>query len=234
MNRSFFKIAMAAFCILGTMGHAQASQAFGREPHTGQLPVGAHLAEGGLTTSPAAFAVFCNSYPDQCMSNGTSELLHLDTLRWQEMVDVNALVNRRIHPRPDAPGADVWELGVTSGDCDEFAVEKRRELLSRGWPSAALSLAVAYVANGQAHLVLTIRTDRGDFVLDNLRTGVLSSERTGYRWLMRQSTLHPRLWVRVNGTRDIDAQMAKLAKMPKKATPAAPAYPVGLAQTIAD
>jgi predicted transglutaminase-like cysteine proteinase len=91
---------------------------------------------------------------------------------------------------------DVWTINAREGDCDAFAIEKRKELLDIGWPSSALSLTVAY-HHGEAHLLLTVRTDRGELVLDNLRSAVIGVKDTSYRYVMRQSSIHPQLWVSI-------------------------------------
>jgi len=93
-------------------------------------------------------------------------------------------------------------------------VEKRKELIDRGWPTNALSLSVAFIRSGEAHLLLVVRTDRGDFALDNLRSRVVAADRTGYRWVARQSTIHPRLWVRVDGILPDNFMVAKAETSP--------------------
>jgi len=97
------------------------------------------------------------------------------------------------------PPGDAYRLGVGAGSCNEYAVEKRRRLLALGWSGAALSLAVVLLPDGRGHLVLTVRTDRGDMVLDNLTGRLATADRTHYTWLERQSTIHPMLWVRIGG-----------------------------------
>lgn len=214
MKRSLIALAVTLLGLVAAGRASVAAPAQGRHM-VARLPVAASLGEGQMTAGPRAFADFCDTYPEQCLTAGTGDAVPLDAERWGELQQVNAAVNRRIRPQAEVAGADVWKLGASAGDCDEFAVEKRRELLDRGWPSASLLLAVAHIASGEAHLVLTVRTESGDFVLDNLRSGVLPAEKTGYRWLMRQSTLHPRLWVRVNGTHRGTVLVAQLAKKGK-------------------
>jgi predicted transglutaminase-like cysteine proteinase len=43
--------------------------------------------------------------------------------------------------------------------------------------------------------VLTVKTNRGEFVLDNQENQVLAWERTGYRFIKRQSQSDPNQWV---------------------------------------
>lgn len=177
------------------------------------MPAGDHLIDGRVTLPPRAFVTFCETYVNQCSRQGEADEMRLDAAAWQTLRDVNREVNHRIVSRSDAPGTDVWQLNVSAGDCDEYALEKRRELLERGWSSSALSLAAAYIPSGEAHLVLTVRTSRGDFVLDNLRDSVSPADSTGYRWIARQSSLHPRLWVRVLNT-NVPVAAARLSMPP--------------------
>ncbi len=43
--------------------------------------------------------------------------------------------------------------------------------------------------------VLMVRTDRGDFILDNQEPKVLLWTETGYRFIKRQSQENPNRWV---------------------------------------
>jgi predicted transglutaminase-like cysteine proteinase len=156
------------------------------------------LAEGAFTPPPKAFFPFCAKFARQCVRTGGDGPVTLDQKHWSELVAVNRRVNSRIKPKAEPAGVDIWTLGAREGDCDAYALEKRKELMDLGWSSSALQLTVVYVASGEAHLVLTARTDGGEFVLDNLRAEVLGVESVGYRFVMRQSTIHPRLWVSVD------------------------------------
>lgn len=218
MSNKFRSVAYALFA-LGLMAEP-ASAIPGRigQGVLSVLPSGGHLADGAITAAPRAFDVFCTDYVDQCASDGGNVVAGLDGARWNELQDVNSHVNRRIRAQADAYGTDVWTIGAREGDCDDYAVEKRRELIDRGWPTAALSLSVAFIRSGEAHLLLVVRTDRGDFALDNLRSRVVAADRTGYRWIARQSTIHPRLWVRIDGVIPDTLMVAKVEKSPAPAS----------------
>ena len=83
--------------------------------------------------------------------------------------------------------ADVWALPLNGkGDCEDFALMKRKMLVERGWPASSLSITVGVTPSGEAHAWLTVATDQGDYVLDNLRSGVMLTEQTGYRTYSRQ------------------------------------------------
>ncbi len=48
---------------------------------------------------------------------------------------------------------------------------------------------------GDGHAVLMVRTDRGDFILDNQEPKVLLWTETGYKFIKRQSLENPNRWV---------------------------------------
>ena len=60
-----------------------------------------------------------------------------------------------------------WCLPTDFGDCEDYALLKRKLLLEQGWPSDKLGLCVCYMPDGQGHCVLWVETDKGSFILDN-------------------------------------------------------------------
>ena len=52
-------------------------------------------------------------------------------------------------------------------------------------------------ASGEGHAVLTVRTDQGDVILDNLNDVVMNWDETSYNFLKRQSTTHTGRWVTI-------------------------------------
>lgn len=78
-----------------------------------------------------------------------------------------------------------WSFAETGkGDCEDYVLEKRRELIRRGWPMSSLLITVVIDKEGGGHAVLTVVTDRGEFILDNQTDAVLpwsSSELTFIR-----------------------------------------------------
>jgi len=70
-------------------------------------------------------------------------------------------------------------------------------LINKGLPASGLLITVVRKPDGEGHAVLTVRTDRGDFVLDNLRTDVRLWTDTEYTYLKRQSERHAGLWVSI-------------------------------------
>lgn len=104
--------------------------------------------------------------------------------------------------------AEYWTIPTDGeGDCEDYALTKRSELIASGMPMDALRIATARRWDGGAHVVLTVATDRGDYVLDNLRNNIMPWSDTGYAWLERQAANNPWEWVTV----DADGRRARLA-----------------------
>jgi predicted transglutaminase-like cysteine proteinase len=116
--------------------------------------------------------------------------------------DINSDVNGRVRREADLVHYgvnDYWELPEDTdniGDCEDYALEKRALLMAKGVPMSALSIAMVKTAWGEAHAVLLVRTDRGDYGLDNLSSWVKPWEEMGYTWQAVQSAENPDVWVR--------------------------------------
>lgn len=157
------------------------------------------LAEGRPVLAPFAHVRFCLAHPADCVPDRSeeSDLVPMSAAALAELAEVNLAVNRLIRPiaKPEAglSGAG-WAVAPGAGDCNDFAVTKRRRLLDLGWPIAALRLAAVRTASGEGHLVLVVATSRGDLVLDNLRSDIRHVGQAGYEWISVQSAADPRLW----------------------------------------
>ncbi|GGH15680.1 hypothetical protein GCM10007036_15840 [Alsobacter metallidurans] len=190
-------------------GVANASPTPSQGDQARSLPQATALGDGELTLAPLAFIQFCNAHADQCRPAGESEVA-LTPARWSEMAAVNAAVNARIAPNAGKDGFK-WSLETRYGNCNDYAVQKRSALIARGFPANALSLAAVVTGSGENHLVLTVRTDRGDFVLDNLRGRVVAWNLSGYKWVKRQSAAQPRYWVSLEPSRAARPTIARTA-----------------------
>lgn len=158
---------------------------------------------------PAGFVSFCLRYPNQCAASATPDTrvtLTADT--WRTLLQVNASVNDAIWPQDDAEHfgrAEYWTLATDGyGNCHAYALSKRKALIDAGLPAAALRIALVITPRGGRHAVLTVSTDHGDFVLDNLRTGIVAWNETGYRWIERQNPDQPMGWVSLRAAGDGD------------------------------
>jgi predicted transglutaminase-like cysteine proteinase len=159
----------------------------------------ATMREGGYALAPFSFVKFCLDYPGDCPKSAGPGRIHLTSAHMAELTNVNRAVNAAIRPTPDTSAMRFWKLNVSAGDCNAFAVEKRHELIRRGWPAAALALTVVKTSWGEGHLVVTVRTDQGDLVLDSLRSTIIPWQKAGYDWIMRQSEANPQFWVDLDG-----------------------------------
>jgi len=115
------------------------------------------------------------------------------------MVKVNAWVNNRVKRITDQEHWGVvenWNYPDDGyGDCEDYVLLKRRMLMQAGWPREALLITVVRDKKGDGHAVLTVRTNRGEFVLDNQESEILPWNKTGYRFVKRQSQANPNIWV---------------------------------------
>lgn len=166
------------------------TQAFAAQP----------MLTGGLTSQPIGHYEFCRANPVECnIRLRDSGPERMSGSLWKQIVAVNVGVNAAIKPVNDIDlyGKDeVWaypDNGV--GDCEDYVLEKRRELMSRGVSLSNLLITVVRKPDGEGHAVLTLRTDKGDFVLDNLTDAVRQWDETGYRFLKRQASNHTGHWV---------------------------------------
>ncbi|NGO51259.1 transglutaminase-like cysteine peptidase [Allomesorhizobium camelthorni] len=161
----------------------------------------APMLTGGLTSQPIGHYEFCKVQPAECAIRTRD--LGPETMTgalWKILLDVNVAVNRAIRPMNDFDiyGKDeVWAYPNGVGDCEDYVLEKRRSLKARGLSLSNLLITVVRKADGEGHAILTVRTDKGDFVLDNLSNVVRQWDNTGYRFLKRQASDHTGRWVSI-------------------------------------
>jgi predicted transglutaminase-like cysteine proteinase len=151
---------------------------------------------------PFAHSRFCVQYPDDCKVKRMAfrpKKLQLTYKRLAELMAINTQVNRSIKFEANLGGvaAERWIIGPKNGDCNDYAVTKRHELLARGWPSRSLLLAEVVVPSGEHHLVVVVRAQEGDLVIDNLNANIRPWFKTGYRWVRIQSPMNPQYWASV-------------------------------------
>lgn len=160
---------------------------------------------GGLTSIPVGHADFCKRFPAQCRANThVVEDVKLDVAKWNQLLSVNSHFNTTIVPETDEQlyhVAEFWTYPRGYGDCEDIALAKQRQLVADGWPVSTLLMTVARDAQGEGHAILMVRTDRGDFLLDNQDSTVLDWKDSPYRLLKRQSQTNPGQWIAINDDR---------------------------------
>lgn len=168
------------------------------------LAAPASMAVTGPTNQPIGHYEFCKQYSDECRAMAASEPLVLTERSWKQILDVNYTVNSTIEPMTDAEIHGVeerWSYPSSVGDCEDYVLLKRKMLIEAGISPSDLLITVVLQPNGEGHAVLTVRTDRGDLVLDNMRDKVLLWNETEYRFLKRQSERNAGKWVKLEDGR---------------------------------
>jgi predicted transglutaminase-like cysteine proteinase len=153
----------------------------------------------GPAQPPHGFVRFCEATPRECASDHRPEnRFNASAERLRQLDDVNRAVNKAIAPATDLEIYGVneyWTLPRRKGDCEDYALLKRHDLIKMGWPVSALLMTVVRDEKGEGHAVLTARTMQGDFILDNKAEDVRLWSQTPYQYVMRQSYINPRVWV---------------------------------------
>ena len=170
----------------------------------------AYVSVATETRAPIGWIEFCNQHPRDCAgAPSTPRDVVLSPKAWRDLVQVNNWVNSTIKPMTDL---DHW--GVVEkwsypddgyGDCEDYVLLKRRMLIQAGWPREALLITVVRDSKDEGHAVLTVKTDKGDYVLDNQAPDILLWSDTGYRFVKRQSQADPNVWVSLGDPRPASA-----------------------------
>jgi predicted transglutaminase-like cysteine proteinase len=163
------------------------------------------MQTAGRTTQPVGHYELCQRQPDECRQKSANKApVELTRSLWAAMVEINNVVNTMVMPRTDMEmwgREEVWSYPDGVGDCEDYALEKRRQLMALGVPAGDLLLTVVRQPSGAGHAVLTMRTSRGEFVLDNLEPRLLAWRDTEYTFLKRQSERNSGLWVQIDDGR---------------------------------
>ena len=140
---------------------------------------------------PMAYVAFCRRYTNECQSGGPGAIRYSKKLL-ATLYATNRSINRKIRYR--AEKRDIWSVNTTVGDCEDYALTKRSELIKKGVPAGALRMAVVKTRSGIGHAVLVVHTSRGDLVLDNRRSSIRTRRGSGYTYL-KMATSNPRKWI---------------------------------------
>lgn len=169
----------------------------------------------GPASMPAGFLEFCRRHAEECSAHTQRGLLvKLDDARLLDLTVVNRRVNAEIRPATDMElygREEVWALPTAAGDCEDYVLLKRRELIRRGWPASALLVTVVRDEHGDGHAVLTVRTTRGELVLDNKVDVIRPWYETPYTYVKRQASTDAARWVRIDDSRP-DAAVASIRR----------------------
>lgn len=158
-----------------------------------------YMQSYGETLPPIGYVNFCRDRQAECRpADRFADSIQLTRGRAIELREVNASVNNAITPVTDLDlygEAERWTYPDEKGDCEDYVLLKRRVLIKRGWPETALLITVVRDEQNEGHAVLTVRTDHGDFVLDNKVNEVKAWTDTSYTFVKRQSAQNPLVWI---------------------------------------
>jgi predicted transglutaminase-like cysteine proteinase len=171
------------------------------------------ISVGASARAPIGWTDFCAQSPRECDGRPLEARdVVLSQKAWKDLVRINRWVNDSIKPMTDM---DHW--GVVErwsypddgyGDCEDYVLLKRRMLMQAGWPRQALLITVVRDLKGEGHAVLTVKTDKGEFILDNQEDHILLWSETSYHFVKRQSQADQNVWVSLGDNRPAFATAA--------------------------
>jgi predicted transglutaminase-like cysteine proteinase len=167
---------------------------------------GPSMVVGGVTSQPIGHYDFCQRYPGECGPNVDLMPVRMSDANWVTVNAVNLQVNTTIIPATDMEvygKEEYWAYPVTAGDCEDFALLKRRILIQRGFSPSNLLMTVVRKPDGEGHAILTLRTAQGDYELDNLSDDVKLWYQTPYSYIKRQASYNAGRWVTIENGRDV-------------------------------
>ena len=165
----------------------------------------ASMQTGGRTSQPRGHWELCQERPVECTArtrNSRTVSMNGDVMQVLRMV--NDRVNRAVYPMTDMQQhgtVERWSYPGAYGDCEDYVLAKRHLLLGYGFKPGDLLITVVEQANGEGHAVLSVRTDKGEYVLDNIDRSVRHWTDTSYLYVKRQSTRHAGTWVDIKDRR---------------------------------
>jgi predicted transglutaminase-like cysteine proteinase len=171
------------------------------------------IAVGNIARAPIGWIDFCTQLPRECDGRPLEARdVVLSQKAWKDLERVNKWVNDTIKPMTDMDHWGVierWSYPDDGyGDCEDYVLLKRRMLMQAGWPRQALLITVVRDLKGEGHAILTVKTDKGEFILDNQEEQILLWSETSYRFVKRQSQTDQNVWVSLGDNRPAFATAA--------------------------
>jgi predicted transglutaminase-like cysteine proteinase len=187
-------------------------------PTTDLIRISIAMPSGLAVEPPSGFVAFCQREPDQCTASKSAvATIKLSPATWHLLEQVNTAWNAAVKPEEDAAHygrVDYWTIPKDGyGDCEDYALAKRKSLYDLGLPMPALRLTIAHAEGGSAHTVLVVATDRGDYVLDNLNAAILPWAATPYTWIAQQVPDRTE-WAFIGSAQDRSRQFASASITP--------------------
>lgn len=195
MFKGICKAALAAVFVCGGL--------IAMQEQTHALDARAIYAGVGKAVSvPFGWVDFCARYKGECDTPDLpAQDINLTPQTMKEIQRINKWVNVNIEPMSDLEHwgvTDQWDYPSDGkGDCEDYALLKRKLLIENGFPRQALLMTVVRDLKGEGHAILTVKTNKGEYILDNQESRVLMWNQTNYTYVKRQSQENPNVWVQV-------------------------------------
>ncbi len=160
---------------------------------------GSFIPSVNVSPPPSGARQLCNQYNWAC-STKTSALMSRQK-EMQIIKRVNRRVNsttRSVTDQSQYRTSERWALPTSrGGDCEDFALLKKRDLIRAGVDPGKLFIATVLDTQRNSHAVLVYRSAGGDLVLDNLTNKIKPWATTRYLFLRMQNPQKPSGWVGV-------------------------------------
>lgn len=175
-----------AFIFSSFLNHAQARQS-------------KFISTRGPVAAPTGAKKLCQRYQWACDHSGMAD--PKNPLSLKQIRSLNRKINRKYREISDQQQygqKEYWApLTKRGGDCEDFALTKKYNLIHYGVPPESLVISTVLDKRRNAHAVLILLTRQGDYVLDNLTNQMKLWNRTGYFYLRMQNPEAPHLWENV-------------------------------------
>ena len=180
--------ALRAAIVLASMSIAGCASTF---PQSSQMPAGM-VIPGGY---PDGYQDLCRRHETLCQSGQAANNYSAVTLTAEvatQLDRVNRETNQEVTWMTDREAfgkGRYWEIATNRGDCKAIGLRKLDKLLALGLPRAALKLATVWTETDERHLVLTVDTSDGTYVLDNRFPKVMPWAKLPYRFWSRENLI---------------------------------------------
>ena len=154
--------------------------------------------------TPDGWINYCMRNITECDNLETkSQFIQLTVESIENLNKINTFVNSRIIARSDMAHnntSDYWDVPKDNyGDCEDYALMKRKLLIEAGFSKGALLMTMVKLETGELHAVLTVITQHGDYILDNLSESISPWFNKPFKYLKRQSKHNQNIWTSLNG-----------------------------------
>lgn len=161
----------------------------------------AFITQFTASPPPSGARQLCRQYSWACASSAAKKMHSSQEM--QLVKTINRKVNastREITDQSQYKTREHWALPTSrGGDCEDFALLKKRDLIRAGIDPSKLLIATVLDTRRNSHAVLVYRSNQGDLVLDNLTNRIKPWADTRYLFLRMQDPKQPRNWVGVYG-----------------------------------